>query len=197
MDSGDPLPRNLRPKPTNRPIKKKAVPQNRQPYAGYASRTVKLLSDCCLKQKYPFDVQTDSVRQISFTEVGLRQHDFCRLSIAFANTATKRSRTCLEVSHLPLLFQSFLKQHTDYGRSTKWVFLPCVFFLLSSSFILLYFPRLISAVADWMSAMLHMATYLVAPLGVCVRSQRKRIFCLFSTVYQVRRLRSVVSDAFA
>ena len=38
------------------------------------------------------------------------------------------------------------------------IFLPCSFFLLSFFFLLLFFPRLISAAVDWMSAiLLHMA----------------------------------------
>ena len=42
-----------------------------------------------------------------------------------------------------------------YGRP---IFLPCSFYLLSSSIFLFFIPRLISAAADWMSTiLLHMA----------------------------------------
>ena len=76
-----------------------------------------------------------------------RHHKLCLLSLVF---------------RLPCLLWHAVHGNvrclwSPYVKGQTIIFLPCDFYLLSSFFFLFFFPRLISAAADWMSAILpHM-----------------------------------------
>ena len=62
--------------------------------------------------------------------------------------------TCSSMAPWHVMFSVFMAALCDRGAIK---FLPCSFFLSSSIFYLFFIPRLISAVADWMSTiLLHM-----------------------------------------